>query len=74
MAVAVHGGIAICLGMKTFGLVMLIANLAFVPPEWMASAVAWLARPFARRVPAGAMPASATAAQVARERHTALSL
>ena len=33
MAVAVHGGIAIFLGMPTFGLVMLIGNLAFVPPE-----------------------------------------
>jgi hypothetical protein len=38
MAVLVHGGIALCLGMVTFGLVMLIANIAFVPPEvtqWM---------------------------------------
>ncbi|MGI8979158.1 MAG: HTTM domain-containing protein [Pirellulaceae bacterium] len=35
MAVAVHGGIAIFLGMPTFGLVMLIGNLAFVPPEMM---------------------------------------
>jgi hypothetical protein len=33
MAVAVHGGIAVCLGMITFGLVMIIANLAFVPAE-----------------------------------------
>jgi hypothetical protein len=33
MAVAVHGGIALALGMKTFGLVMIIANLAFVTPE-----------------------------------------
>ena len=33
MAVAVHGGIALFLGMPTFGLVMLIGNLAFVPPE-----------------------------------------
>jgi hypothetical protein len=33
MAVLVHGGIALCLGMPTFGLAMIIANLAFVPPE-----------------------------------------
>lgn len=32
MAVLVHGGIALAMGMITFGLVMLIANLAFVPP------------------------------------------
>ena len=33
LAVAVHGGIALCLGMITFGLAMLIGNLAFVPPN-----------------------------------------
>jgi len=33
MAMAIHGGIALFLGMITFGLAMLIANLAFVPPE-----------------------------------------
>jgi hypothetical protein len=33
MAVAVHGGIALFLGMPTFGLAMLIGNLAFVRPE-----------------------------------------
>lgn len=32
MAVAVHGGIALALGMKTFGLAMIIANLVFVSP------------------------------------------
>lgn len=32
MAVAVHMGIAICMGMMTFGLVMIIANVAFVSP------------------------------------------
>jgi hypothetical protein len=31
-AVGVHGGIALALGMATFGLVMLIGNLAFVSP------------------------------------------
>jgi hypothetical protein len=41
MAVMVHGGIALFLGMITFGLAMIIANLAFVPPEtvqWCISA------------------------------------
>lgn len=32
-AVAVHGGIALFLGMKTFGLVMLIGNVAFISPS-----------------------------------------
>ena len=33
LAVPLHLGIAFCLGMITFGLVMLIANVAFVPPH-----------------------------------------
>jgi hypothetical protein len=33
MAVMVHGGIVLFLGMPTFGLVMLIGNLAFVSPQ-----------------------------------------
>jgi uncharacterized membrane protein YphA (DoxX/SURF4 family) len=33
MAVCVHGGIAIAYGMITFGLVMLIGNLAFISPD-----------------------------------------
>jgi hypothetical protein len=47
LAVLVHGGIALCLGMKTFGLAMIIANLVFVPPETVR---AWLA-PVRRIVP-----------------------
>jgi hypothetical protein len=38
----VHGGIAVFLGMKTFGLAMLIGNLAFVYPETVRAVVAWL--------------------------------
>ncbi|MFK7738292.1 MAG: HTTM domain-containing protein [Pirellulaceae bacterium] len=35
MAVFVHGGIAIGLGMITFGAIMIVANLAFIaPPFW----------------------------------------
>jgi hypothetical protein len=33
LAIPLHLGIGICLGMMTFGLVMLIGNGAFVPPE-----------------------------------------
>lgn len=33
MAVMVHGGIAVALGMVTFGTIMIVANLAFIAPE-----------------------------------------
>ncbi|QDV65009.1 HTTM domain-containing protein [Crateriforma conspicua] len=33
MAVAVHGGIALFLGMITFGVMMIVANMIFVPPD-----------------------------------------
>lgn len=39
LAVLVHGGIAIFLGMITFGMAMLIGNLAFVPPRLVHSIV-----------------------------------
>jgi hypothetical protein len=42
LAVPLHMGIAVCLGMITFGLAMLIGNLAFVPP--------WLVRALVDRV------------------------
>ena len=34
VAVGVHGGIALFLGMATFGLMMIFANLIFIEPEW----------------------------------------
>ena len=34
MAVCVHGGIALYMGMITFGWMMIIANLIFVEPSW----------------------------------------
>jgi hypothetical protein len=37
-AIPIHLGIAACFGMATFGLVMLVGNLAFVPPEWVRAA------------------------------------
>jgi hypothetical protein len=41
IAIPLHLGIAICLGMITFGLVMLIGCLAFVPPEWIRTLAQW---------------------------------
>ena len=46
MAVFVHGGIVLFLGMPTFGLVMLIGNLAFVSPK----TVRKVFDPIARRI------------------------
>jgi hypothetical protein len=37
LAIPLHLGIAICLGMITFGLIMLVGNMAFVPPEFVRS-------------------------------------
>lgn len=39
LAVPLHLGIAVCLGMITFGLIMLVGNAAFVPPELVRSMV-----------------------------------
>jgi len=41
LAVLVHGGIAVALGMVTFGTIMIVANLAFIEPAIMAR---WLGR------------------------------
>jgi hypothetical protein len=41
LAVWMHLGIALCMGMATFGLVMLIGNLAFVSPEFVRSLFQW---------------------------------
>jgi hypothetical protein len=46
MAVFVHGGIILFLGMPTFGLVMLIGNLAFISPK----AIRKVFDPVARRI------------------------
>jgi len=48
LAVGVHLGIGMCLGMWTFGLAMLIGNLAFVSPQTVRAVVTWLCRPFSR--------------------------
>jgi hypothetical protein len=40
LAIPLHLGIAICLGMITFGLSMLVGNMAFVPPGFVRGLVA----------------------------------
>lgn len=35
IAVAIHAGIALFLGMITFGAIMIVANFAFVSPSWL---------------------------------------
>jgi hypothetical protein len=49
LAVLVHLGIAVCLGMKTFGLAMIIGNIAFVYPETVRGFVGWFGRGFQSR-------------------------
>ena len=44
MAILVHGGIALCMGMITFGCVMLIANLAFISPHTTDRFLSWFWR------------------------------
>jgi hypothetical protein len=44
LAVLVHLGIAVCLGMKTFGLAMIIGNIAFVYPEKIRDIVGYFSR------------------------------
>jgi len=63
MAVLVHAGIGLCLGMKTFGLVMIIGNMAFLSPELVRDAVAWLAsfRPNRSNQPAPTLRTTALA-------------
>lgn len=41
LAVPLHLGIGMCLGMMTFGIIMLVGNMAFLPPEVVRGALAW---------------------------------
>lgn len=41
VAIPLHGGICLGLGMITFGLIMLVGNLAFVPPWLVRRVVEW---------------------------------
>ena len=68
LAVPMHLGIAVCLGMITFGLVMLIGNVAFIPPEFVRRML-WPARyqtATARVAPLEAPPKSETAPRPAK--------
>jgi hypothetical protein len=58
LAVPLHLGIAICLGMVTFGLIMLVGNLAFVSPRIVRAVVE------RGRAGQGGTPASSTASPV----------
>lgn len=51
LAVAVHGGIALALGMVTFGTAMIIANMAFIEPEFVRALVASFRGALARFIP-----------------------
>ena len=44
LAVAVHLGIGLAMGMLTFGLIMIIGNLAFVPAAWIRGCWGFLVR------------------------------
>lgn len=44
LAIAVHGGIALGLGMITFGLMMIVANLSFISPQTTRSIIAKMTR------------------------------
>lgn len=44
LAVLVHAGIGLTLGMPTFGLAMIVGNMAFLYPETVRAAVTWLCR------------------------------
>ncbi len=52
MAVCVHGGIALFLGMPTFGFMMIVANLCFIQPSTTRAWVAWLGSRWQRNSPA----------------------
>jgi hypothetical protein len=58
LAVLVHAGIALAMGMKTFGLMMIFANLAFVYPEYVEATVAACGRLLARKPVASPSPGS----------------
>lgn len=55
-AVGMHVGIALSMGLTEFSLVMIVGNLAFVPPEWFRSARLGLDR--LRGVQSGKAPVS----------------
>jgi hypothetical protein len=69
LAVLVHLGIGLCMGMKTFGLVMIIGNLAFVYPEYVEATIASAGRLLNRLL--GRTSAAAEAATTTKNKRTA---
>lgn len=66
IAVCVHGGIALFLGMITFGTAMIIGNMAFLPPSWVENAEN---RMTTRQIPAMVPEVSSRATR--RRKHSA---
>lgn len=66
LAIPLHMGIAICLGMITFGLIMLVANMAFVSPELVRTIIGWLPMGQGRGVAETAAPQRGTRAKTGR--------
>lgn len=64
LAIPLHMGIAICLGMVTFGLAMLIANMAFVRPEFVRSLLPRKHAPASRAGEGGAANTGPTKARL----------
>ena len=62
LAVPLHLGIAVCLGMITFGTIMIVANMAFLSP-WLVRAVIEGRTPPARPVSETEPPADGTSRQ-----------
>jgi uncharacterized membrane protein YphA (DoxX/SURF4 family) len=65
MALLVHGGIAVAMGMPTFGLAMIIGNLAFVPAPVMRGVVEYVVRRskemrFGKSAAGSSLPAAAS--------------
>jgi hypothetical protein len=52
LAVLVHAGIAAFMGMITFGLAMIFANFAFIPPETTQRTVEWMLSKWSKTAPA----------------------
>lgn len=68
LAIPLHLGIAGFLGMITFGLVMLIANLAFVPPQLVRAVLDWPFRRWRAEDTAAPISEAAPARKKAKER------
>ena len=66
LAIPLHLGIALCLGMTTFGLIMLVANLAFIPPSLVRNGLAAIAPRFGAGGTSGAAPIDRQFAEPAR--------